>query len=100
MKRFALIASMIVTSHTAMAVCKDEIPPNAPNERYILVADNVVKDKQTNLMWTQCSDGQTWDNGNCLRKPTKLTYFSAINNAKKPQSATMMIGVCQLFLNC
>lgn len=84
MKKIALLMSSLLIANISFAVCKDDMESIAPNERYILIADNVVQDKQTNLMWTQCSEGQTWDNGNCLSKPNKkISYHSAIGKAKK-----------------
>ena len=62
MKTITLVLSTLIISQSVNAarICEDYITDEWPDSRYsieTIVADNVVTDNKTELMWKQCSEG-------------------------------------------
>lgn len=60
-----IIFWLIVGTSQAQQVCNPKIPATTPNERYHDNGDGSVTDTKTDLEWSRCSLGQTWENGTC-----------------------------------
>ena len=45
--------------------CNEHLAMTAPDYRYVDHGDGTFTDKVTNLMWSHCFLGETWDGGQC-----------------------------------
>lgn len=61
MKKQALIfiLTLLTSNVNAVQVCKDYILNDTPDYRYTVHGDGTITDTATNLMWQQCSLGQS-----------------------------------------
>ncbi len=58
-----MLMSALLSSSPALAqVCSGDIAPTRPDSRYIDLGNGAVLDLETNLMWTQCLNGQSGNN--------------------------------------
>lgn len=56
----AIFALLSITTVYAQ-YCEPDYPPSTPNERFEVVGDGTVKDKQTGLIWRRCLEGLSGD---------------------------------------
>ncbi len=54
-----LFCLCLAVSPTLAQICKNSIQPIAPDTRYTVNGDGTITDKQTGLIWKQCSEGQS-----------------------------------------
>lgn len=81
MKHVLLAANLLL----ALPVLAQTVNPNieniTPDSRYTVNNDGTVTDNETDLMWMQCSEGQTWESdgaaGNCTGTATTHTWDAA-----------------------
>lgn len=55
----------------------NNIPDNWPDERYELNNDGTLVDLFTGLMWKQCPEGMTWDEGACNGELAEYNWLTA-----------------------
>lgn len=80
MRRFivmAILASLGLNLH-AQQLCYSTVPVSAPAENFTVFGNGQVLDLSTNLMWMQCSLGQTWINGTCAGEAEPYTWKQAL----------------------
>lgn len=68
------------------ATCIDNVISDHVDVQYVINED-VVTDAKTGLMWSRCSLGQTYSNGDCIGIASDLTYEEALN-----KSVTFRVG--------
>lgn len=72
---FSSLAALLVSAPVfAQQACYNAIANNHPTSRYLVESNGTVVDKQTGLMWMQCSLGQSWDSSNGTCTGTAKTY--------------------------
>ncbi len=54
--------------------CNDNMAATTPASHFHDNRDGSITDQRTGLRWSQCSLGQTWDNGSCLGEARALPY--------------------------
>ncbi len=54
------------------------ITATTPTSEFIINNDGTVIHSRTNLIWKVCSEGQTWDNGNCTGDMSAHTWQEAL----------------------
>lgn len=82
----ALLAASLLLALPVLPVLAQTVNPNieniTPDSRYTLNNDGTVTDNDTDLMWMQCSEGQTWEPnggaGNCTGTATPHTWDAAL----------------------
>lgn len=73
-----LLLSLLCTPLSTQAqTCQDTILATASSVHFIPHNTDNLVDKRTNLIWSRCSIGQHWSNGNCLGTAQQLTYVAA-----------------------
>lgn len=77
--RPALVAILAVISPATMAACLTNVPAQ-PATRF-QVAQGLVTDTLTGLMWQQCSVGQTYADGTCTNAANLVTWYTASSQA-------------------
>jgi len=63
----------------AVRLVRSDEPPAQPD---FVPADGEVLDASTGLVWSRCSDGQSWDGSSCNGTPFEFTWSSAVERAK------------------
>ncbi|WP_455212705.1 Lcl C-terminal domain-containing protein [Kaarinaea lacus] len=76
---FLTIATLMVTGLCSAQQCRDSLPDSAPDQRFEPLADGLVVDQHSHLMWMRCSIGQLWDRTKetCIGEPQSLTWIQA-----------------------
>jgi hypothetical protein len=62
----------------AQQACYSTVPVSAPAENFTVFGNGQVLDLSTNLMWMQCSLGQTSANGTCSGEAEPYTWKQAL----------------------
>lgn len=63
-----LSVGLIVLSYSlpvGAQVCNQQIPASTPMQRFSILDNGTVQDKNTGLIWMRCAVGQTWDGKTC-----------------------------------
>ncbi|MDP2102501.1 MAG: DUF1566 domain-containing protein [Methylotenera sp.] len=60
---------------------QEVIVKSAPVKQRFVAENDIVKDKQTKLIWQRCSVGQTWDGTSCKGTAIKLNFNEAQQQA-------------------
>lgn len=85
MKTFITTLTLAALFSTGLAAqtCKiDTITPTQPNSHLLDNKDGTVTDIVNGLMWSKCSFGQTYNDGNCIGTPTNIkTWQEALKIA-------------------
>jgi hypothetical protein len=81
----ALTAVLLIPTSVALAQdCNTQMLPTTGGDRFVANGNGTVTDIQYSLMWSQCSVGQTLEEGKCLGEPTHFSNWSdALNGAKQ-----------------
>ncbi len=79
----ALLIIWLIPTYGGAQDCVDTIVATFDSTQYETTKDGTVTDKKNQLLWTQCSLGQRWQNGHCTGNPQNLTWNDAIQAAKK-----------------
>ena len=74
---FYLIFEVLCSGLALAQSCLDSIESTAPDSRYTDNGDGTISDTITNLMWKQCSEGQSGDNCS-VGSATKHTWQQAL----------------------
>ncbi|WP_131667684.1 DUF1566 domain-containing protein [Psychrobacter pygoscelis] len=86
MKKISILLTtmaLLVSLNSAYAQeCNDNTRKTVPDSRFENINNGTVKDKQTGLIWQQCSIGQTLLNGQCNGEARDLTWKQALTEAK------------------
>ena len=83
-KRYPLrLLALLLTSPALHAqICQpDNIPATTPSSRFTVNTNSTVTDKQTGLMWKQCSEGQSGA-GCATGNPVAYTWQGALQQAQ------------------
>ncbi|ALU46111.1 Lcl C-terminal domain-containing protein [Pseudoalteromonas rubra] len=91
MKRMTLTLTLLLTCYAPLSAaqsCKpDQILPTQPEGQFLDNGDGTVTDIVNGLMWTKCSLGQTYVDGECQGTPTNYTTWqSALVAASRNQT--------------
>jgi hypothetical protein len=76
-----LTFALAALSGAALA-CTGDIPPQNPNDIYVLHDDGTATDTRTGLMWKRCSEGQTLTASNCTGAAGQFTWSAALAAAQ------------------
>jgi hypothetical protein len=71
------LATLLIFVPLSSAVaqnCNNKISSTSPAQRFLDNQDGSITDRRTGLQWSQCSLGQTWDNGACQDEAQALPY--------------------------
>ena len=71
----------------ALASCSDLFPENTPSRDFTLNADGTAMHIKTGLIWSRCSVGQIWKNGQCAGVATQHVFAGAFEQAKVANAA-------------
>jgi hypothetical protein len=71
---FAALLIMAIHLPAVAQDCNRNIPTSAPDQRFHNNQDGSITDRRTGLQWSQCSLGQTWNNGSCQDEARALPY--------------------------
>lgn len=63
----------------AVRLVSSPVPPAMPQ---FIVLDDEVLDTRTGLVWTRCSDGQSWDGAACVGEAFLFSWRNAVDRAK------------------
>ena len=56
---------MLASGASQAQTCNSAIIESTPTAQFTVHNDGTVTHKKTGLMWKVCTEGQTWDNGDC-----------------------------------
>jgi len=71
-------AATFATTAFAQQLCDDVAGGrSSPDTRFVDHADGTVTDKDSRLMWTRCSLGQTWAAGRCTGEAVRQSVAAA-----------------------
>lgn len=75
---------LILVSNSYASICNlNQIEESTPTDRFIDHEDGTITDIKTGLVWTKCSIGQTYSEGQCEGEPIHIeTWGEALNVAK------------------
>ncbi len=80
--KLILSALLLISGITNAQTCLDYIPNEWQDSRYINNHNGTVTDTVTNLMWKQCSEGQTYSSPDtCTGSATGMNWQEALNTA-------------------
>lgn len=76
MKKIAVYVALFAISLRVFAA---ECVPNQSfdSSKFLLNPDGTVTDLTTELVWSRCAFGQSWDSGKCVGEPTQLNWLDA-----------------------
>lgn len=90
MKKLTFILSLtaVISASTFAQTCKTtSITPSNPTGQYLDNEDGTITDIVNELMWSSCSLGQRFTNGNCIDIPTNYnTWKEALVAAETNKS--------------
>lgn len=81
LKTFFLIVLWALSS-TAVAGCIKGAKPTTPSDRFV-VNGNEIHDLRTQLTWSRCSSGMTWQGNKCRGAAKLMTLMEAERYAKR-----------------
>lgn len=86
MKKLSLLIALVLAAPMAMAQdCLQNVQYTAPNNRFIIHADNTVTDTKTALMWQRCREGRS--GADCAAGSTQsYSWQGALAQAQKANS--------------
>lgn len=72
-----------IYSHTLLGqTCDSEIEPTTPNSDFIDHGDGSVTHTKTGLIWKVCSEGQEYDEGNCIGDAIRYSWSESLDLAE------------------
>jgi hypothetical protein len=93
LKLTALAGLMAFTTGVSAQVCQtDSIKQTTNPDRFVNHDDGTVTDVETGLMWSICSLGQTYSEGQCSGSSQSLTWTQALQQAKVLNNAGGLAG--------
>jgi len=81
---FTLATLSVATAQTCQT---DTIVASAPTERFTDNGDGTVTDDAAGLMWKICSEGQTYEAGDCLGSVVAYSWQGALQRAAAVNAA-------------
>ncbi len=81
--KFLLSTLLLISGIVSAQTCLDYIPNEWQDSRYINNHNGTVTDTITNLIWKQCSEGQTYSSSDntCTGSATKMNWQEALGKA-------------------
>ncbi|QCZ94397.1 Lcl C-terminal domain-containing protein [Salinimonas iocasae] len=83
MKAIALLAGMMLSPAALAQICLSQASETTPTDDFIEVAQDEVRDTQTNLVWKRCAQGQTWDGTTCTGDAQPMSWQEALESAQQ-----------------
>lgn len=85
MKKLVLLISFCSFGSYAQSCFLSDLLATTPTESFTLYENGTVLDRQTGLMWSRCSFGQTWNNETerCDGGKEQLTWTEALQEAQQ-----------------
>lgn len=80
MKKYFLL-TLLLHMYGVNADCSAILPKSAPDGRFVVLPDGMVKDVTHKLLWMQCSVGQIWNGSSCVGEVSRLPWASAVKTA-------------------
>lgn len=84
-KKYLLVTVLfgaMVTSNIVRAICVDNILKSTPDDQFVFYNNGTLLDQKSGLIWMRCSLGQKWNGNDCIEKPLRLDWQSALAIAK------------------
>jgi nucleoside-specific outer membrane channel protein Tsx len=81
------LATTLLIAQSGLAQCQNNLPPQNPNDAYLVHDDGTVTDLRTGLMWKRCSEGQDWNGSNCIGSGLRGDWAFALNRASQSSFA-------------
>ncbi|GAB2699396.1 DUF1566 domain-containing protein [Aliiglaciecola sp. 3_MG-2023] len=82
-------AMSLLTGMASAQTCLSDAPETASETQFVDNGDGTVTDTDHDLMWMQCSIGQTWENGSCTGDADALTWQQALQQAHGYEFASL-----------
>ncbi|WP_455206293.1 Lcl C-terminal domain-containing protein [Kaarinaea lacus] len=83
-----VISVMLGVAQSRAQDCVDTIANTFLSENYRVNNNGTIQDIRRNIVWMQCSIGQTWQNGQCTGTAQTMTWQEALLNAQTSQFAS------------
>lgn len=79
-KKLLIAVGLLTSSVASGQTCFTELTTTTATANFSIIANGLVQDTVTGLMWMRCSYGQTWDNTNstCTGSPASITWQDAL----------------------
>jgi hypothetical protein len=88
----AFVAALLLPGTLLAGTCdNDKHPASTPTDRFTMLDDGAVMDKQTGLTWMRCAIGQKWDGKTCVGEAKDYTWPD-IGGAKDQLNKTGYAG--------
>lgn len=85
MSKYILLMLLVALPTYAAQVCYNDITVTKPIANLQLNSDGTVLDKTTNLLWSRCLVGQSWDSSSssCTGTAQQLNWSEALLESKR-----------------
>jgi hypothetical protein len=85
MSKYAVVMLALALPVHAAQVCFSNITTTKPLAKFQLNADGTALDKTTQLLWSRCLVGQSWDSASrsCSGTPQQLDWSEALLESKR-----------------
>ena len=68
--------------------CNPNMAESTPSSRFLINDDGTVTDLETGLMWSRCSQGQTYGENDCMGSEVLLSWEDALSQNVPPTGVT------------
>lgn len=83
MRIFTLLAMFYLPLYAQAQICQNTISTSASSVFFETTDSETLADKRMDIVWSRCSVGQQWQNGQCVGIPILLNFSAAQREVEK-----------------